>query len=108
MFWYKLKFTAFVCNMKQMSGRPLQRHINVADFVKVSLSWNTDLEEVLQIHSISLLNNYKFNLLHEIYYNSLPSISGHYTVFLGGTIVANLIKKFPALYGTLVFLLMLT
>jgi len=80
----------------------------VVDFVNVSLSWNTDLEEVLQIQFISLLNDYKYNLLHQIYYNSLPSISGHYTLFLGGIIVAKLFKKFPALYGTLVFLLMLT
>jgi hypothetical protein len=80
----------------------------VADFVKASLSWNTDSEEVLQIHFIPLLNNYKLSLLHEIYYNSLPSISGHYTVFLRGIIVAKLVKKLPALYGTRVFLLMLT
>lgn len=80
----------------------------MADFVNVSLSWNTELEELLQIQFISLLNNYKYHLLHEIYYNSLPSISGHYTLFLVGITVAKLFKKFPALYGTPVFLLMLT
>ena len=80
----------------------------MVDFVNVSLSWNSDLEEALRIHFISLLSNYKFNLLHEIYYNSLPSISGHHTVYLGGITVAKLVKKFPSLYGTLVLLLMLT
>lgn len=36
----------------------------------------------LQVYFIiSLLNNYKYNMLHEKYYNSLPSISGHYTFF---------------------------
>jgi hypothetical protein len=79
----------------------------VVDFVNVSLPWNTDLEEVLQNHFISLLNNYRFNLLHEIYNSSLPSIFRHYTVFLGEIIVAKLVKKFPALYGNLVFFLML-
>lgn len=80
----------------------------MVDFVNASHSWDTDLEEVLQIHFISLLNNDKFNLLREIYYNSLPSISKHYTVFLGGVTVAKLVKKFPALYGTRVFLFVLT
>jgi len=80
----------------------------MVDFVNVSQSWNTEFEEVLQIQFFSLLNNYKHNLLHEIYYNYLPSISGHYTVFLGGIIVAKLVKKFLVLNGTPVFLLMVT
>ena len=66
----------------------------MVDFVKVSRSWNTDLEEVLQSHFISLLNNYTHSLRQENYYNFLPSICGYYTDFLD---VARLVKELPTL-----------